>query len=228
MFSLNIFSSLKRYRTFDKILVEKTTVTVFFIKIKPNRMYMSYIFLNCYLFYSHVLHHGMNAARYTRQRNTEGECIHTFQSTTSYNDNSETRRRRSPRTLCPIREEPRRKICVWCLILHPVGFSRRQQENREMEENKTRRKEKALERGLNEDVLSTTLPNPHHCSVAFRYAVAYIHHFHYSAQNYYYCGPVNGRGIRCLSHQRFEKGYHVFDIVAILSTPHWRRCPHVT
>lgn len=32
------------------------------------------------------------------------------------------------------------------------------------------------------------------------YAVAYIHHFHNSAQSYYYCGPVDGRRIRCLSH----------------------------
>jgi len=55
-------------------------------------------------------------------------------------------------------------------------------------------------RGLNEDGLSTTLPNPHHCSSAFHCAVTYIHHFHDSAQILLLWSRVDGCEIRCLSH----------------------------
>lgn len=64
----------------------------------------------------------------------------------------------------------------------------------------------SIRSGLNGDGLSpqffrilitASLPLP---SAIYIRRVAYIHHFHNSAQSYYYCGPVDGRGIRCLSH----------------------------
>lgn len=133
-----ILSNIIKSMTDVKWLLSETNVSLSLIKIKSHHYILSLVLIS-------FLFAVKWTAWYIQQRNTEGRCIHILESSTSYNDNSETRRRRSPRTLCPIREELRRKICVWCLILHPVGFSRRQQENREMEGNKTRRKEKAFE-----------------------------------------------------------------------------------